>query len=97
MNRSDRAGDLARDKSFAAYRTFMIEQNPVRSVDAIGLTIVHGYPVSVEFRCGVRTARLEWRRLVLRGGSVSIELGRGCLIEARFPRQPQKANGFEQA
>jgi hypothetical protein len=43
----NRPGDLARDEGFATSGPFMIEQDTVGSVHPIGLTMVHGNPISV--------------------------------------------------
>jgi hypothetical protein len=40
-------GDLAGNKSFAANRRFMVEENPVAGINAIGFTIVDRNPVGI--------------------------------------------------
>jgi len=47
LDSGDSAGDLAGDKSLAADRALMVEQDSVRGVDAIGLAVVHRDPVAV--------------------------------------------------
>src|SRR5580700_8606709 len=46
-----RAGDLARHEGLAADRAFVIEQDAVRGMHAVGFAIIHGDPVRVEFCC----------------------------------------------
>ena len=57
------ARDLARHEGLAADRAFVIEENAVRGMDAIGLAIIHGDPIGIELRRRIGRARLEWRRL----------------------------------
>ena len=50
------AGDLARDKGFAADRALVIEEDAVAGIDAIGFAVIDGDPVGVEFGDGVGAA-----------------------------------------
>ena len=44
----------------------MVEQDAVTGKETIALTIVHGNPVSVDFRHAIGTARIEWGGFSLR-------------------------------
>ncbi len=57
----NRAGDLASDKSLAAARRFMVEENPARRMDSIALAIVHGNVVPKDLGAGIRAARMKGR------------------------------------
>src|SRR5271154_5040373 len=84
-NGGDRTGYLARYKGFSPTRTFVVEENPIRGVKAVGLTIVDGDPVGVELRYGVRTARVEGRGLVLGDRPhLAIQFARRGLVESGF-------------
>jgi hypothetical protein len=37
----------------------VIEQDAVAGIDTVGLAIVHGNPVGVDFRAGIGAARVE--------------------------------------
>jgi len=50
------AGDLAGDEGFAADRAFVIEQDAVACIDAIGFAVIGGDPAGVEFGDGVGAA-----------------------------------------
>ncbi len=76
------ARDLARDEGFAADRAFVIEEDTVAGIDAIGLTIVDGDPVGVEFGDGIRAARVEGGGFLLWSFlNKAVEFGCRCLIE----------------
>ena len=96
LDARQRAGDLAGDKGFAPHRRFMVEQNTVAGIDAIGLAVVDGDPVGVQLGDGVGAARIKrcrfglWRLL-----HQPIQLGTGGLVEARLFLQPKQANRFE--
>ena len=49
----DGAGDLAGDEGFAAQRGFVVEEDAVAGVDAVGLAVVDGDPEGVHFGHGV--------------------------------------------
>src|SRR5437870_361350 len=55
------ARDLARHKSLAADRAFMVEQDAVGGEHAVGLAVVHRDPVAVEFCHRIGRARIERR------------------------------------
>jgi len=92
------ARDLARDEGFATARAFVVEQNAVAGVHAVGLAVVHHDPVRIELGHGVGAARVEGRGFLL-GDFLhqAIQLGGAGLVEAGFFLQPEDANGFEQA
>src|SRR3546814_10102668 len=55
------ACDLAGHERLAADRRFMVEQDAVRGMHAIGFAIVDDDPVGIEFRRGIGRARVERR------------------------------------
>jgi hypothetical protein len=97
-NARHRAGDLAGDKGFAAQRAFMVEQDAVAGIHAVGLAVVHRDPVGVHLGHCIRAARVEGRGFLLRGFlHQAVQLAGAGLVEAGFLLQPQDADGFEQA
>ncbi len=97
LDSGDSAGDLAGDKSLAADRALMVEQDSVRGVDAIGLTVIHRDPVAVEFGDTVRRARIERRGLLLRDLlHKAVELrGRG-LVKTRLLLHTEDADRLQE-
>ena len=94
----DGARDLAGHEGFAADRRFVIEQDPVRRVHAIGLAVVHRDPVGVELCHGIGTARIERRQLALRRLThLAEQFGRRGLVEAHPILHLQNANRLEHA
>ena len=92
-----RAGDLARDEGLAADRAFVVEQDAVGGVHAVGLAVVHRDPVGVELGDAVRRARIERRRLPLRRLlHLAVELGGRGLVEARLLLHAEDADRLEQ-
>ena len=63
LDRRHRAGDLARDEGLAARRPFVVEEDAVAGVEAVGLAVVDRDPVGVELRRRVRRAGVERRGL----------------------------------
>lgn len=94
----DSAGDLAGDEGFTAQRGFVVKEDTVAGVDAVGFAIVDGDPVAVEFGDGIGGAGIEGSRLLL-GGLLhqTVKLARGCLIEASLFFKSQDADGFKDA
>ena len=92
------AGDLAGDEGFAAARAFVIEEDTVAGVEAIGFAVVDGDPVGVELGGGVGAARVEGGGFLL-GDFLdeAVEFGGAGLVEAGFLFQTENADGFEQA
>ena len=77
---------------------FMVEQNAVRRVKAIGFAVVDHDPVRIEFGRRVGRTWIERRRLVLRNGLyLAVEFRRRCLIEARLLFQSKQSDCLEQA
>src|SRR5882724_10546445 len=60
------ARDLARHKSLAADRAFVVEQDAVGGEHAVGLAVIHRDPVAIEFCDRIGRARIEWRGFLLR-------------------------------
>ena len=83
LDRGDRAGDLAGDEGLAADRPFVVEQDAVGGVHAVGLAVVHRDPVGIELGGGIGAARIERRRLALRRLlHLAVQLGGRGLVEA---------------
>ena len=93
-----RAGDLAGDEGFAAYRRFVVEQDAVAGIDAIGLAVIDGDPVGIELGHRIGAARIERRGFLLRSFLHQTEqFGGGSLVEAGFLSQAENADGFQNA
>src|SRR3546814_12494809 len=76
--------DLTGHEGFAADRTFVVEQDSIRSMDAVGLPVVHRDPVGIELGGSVGRPRIEWRILILWYLlCLSIEFRCGSLVEPR--------------
>lgn len=91
-------GDLASDKGFTPARAFVVEQNAVAGIHAVGLAVVHGDPVRVELGHGVGAARVKRRGFLLWGFlHQAIQFTGTGLVKAGFLLQTQDANGFEDA
>src|SRR5256885_825677 len=60
------ARDLARDEDLAADRRFVVEEDAVAGIEAVGLAVVDRDPVRVELRHAVGRARIEGSRFALR-------------------------------
>ena len=92
------AGDLAGDEGFATARAFVIEEDTVAGIEAVGFAVVDGDPVGVELGGGVGAARVEGGGFLLRNFlDETVELGGAGLVEAGFLFQTENADGFEQA
>ena len=93
----DSAGDFAGHEGFAATWRFVVEQNAVTGVHAVGFTVVHGDPVGVQFCYRIRRARVERRGLFLWDFlHQTVQLGGGCLVEASFLLKAEEADCFQQ-
>ncbi len=93
-----RARDLARDEGLAAQRRLVVEQDAVAGVHAVRLAVVDGDPVGVELGHRVRAARVERRRLALRGLlHEAVELAGAGLVEAAVALQAEQADRLEQS
>src|SRR3546814_16757111 len=53
--------DLTGHEGFDADRTFVVEQDSIRRMDAVGLPVVHSDPVGIVLGGRVGRPRLEWR------------------------------------
>src|ERR1051325_4650461 len=92
----DRTGDFAGDEGLAAPRRLVIEEDAVGGVQAIGLAVVDGDPVSKDFGHGVRAARIKRGVFGLRHfADFAVHFAGGGLVVARL--DAGLANGFQQA
>ena len=83
MNPCHRPSDLPGHKGLAATRTLVIEQNPVRRMQAIALPVVHRDPVGVDLRRRVGASRIKRGGLFLRNLlHQSVHLGTRSLIKS---------------
>ena len=89
-------GDLAGDECFAAHGAFMVEENSIAGVNAIGFAVVDGDPVGVELGDSVRASGVEGGGFLL-GDFLhkAIEFAGTGLVEAGFLFQAEDADGFE--
>jgi hypothetical protein len=93
-----RPGDFAGDKGFPADRGFMVEQNAVARIDAIGFPVVDADPEGIELGCGIGTAGVERGGFSLRGLlNLAVKLRGGGLVKPGFVFQFQKPDAFQQA
>src|SRR6201991_3311459 len=82
IDRGDGARDLAGNKGLAPNGALVIEQNPVRGMHPIGLTVVDRDPMGIKLCGRIGRARIEWSRLLLRDLlGLAEQFGRGRLIE----------------
>ena len=92
----DSPGDLSGHEGFAARRTFVIEQNAVRRVHAIGFAVIDGDPIGIKLRRGVRRERIKRRRLPLRHFlDKAVKLRRRGLIKPHFLLQVEDTDGLK--
>ena len=97
-NAGNGAGDLAGYKGFAAHRAFVVEQDAVASVNAIGLAVVHRDPVSIQLGHRIGAAGVEGGAFLLRNLlHQAIQLAGAGLVKAGFLLQLQDPNRFENA
>src|ERR1043166_7651097 len=76
--------DFARHKRFAAAGTFMVEQNPVATIDLVAFTINSRAPVSMQLGRGIRAAGNKGRVLILRAWRTPKHLRTGGLVKPCF-------------
>src|SRR5262249_3486167 len=77
--------DLARYKSLAAPRRFMVEKNAIAREQIVRLAIIDSNVEAISFRTSVGRARVKWRLLRLRHlDDLAEYLGRRCLVEFWF-------------
>ena len=92
------ARNLAGNERFAAARAFVVEQNAVAGVNAVGFAVIDGNPVGIEFGHGIGRTRIKRRGFFLRDFlHQTVQFGRGGLVKTGFVFQAQKADGFQQA
>ena len=85
MNAGHGARDFPRHKRFAAYRTLVVEQDPVRGMHSVGFAIVYGDPVGIQLGHAVWAPRIKRRGFLLRCLlRLSVQLRRRSLVEARL-------------
>ena len=95
---SEGAGDLAGNEGLAAHRAFVVEQDAVAGVHAVGLPVVHRDPVRIQLGHGVGATGVERCRFALRCFlDQSVKLTGAGLIEARLFLQPEDADRLQQA
>ena len=94
----DCAGDFSGNEGFAAARGFMVEENTVTGVHAVGFAVVNGDPVGVQFGDRIRRAWVERRGFFLRNFlHQTIQFRGGSLIETGFLFQTEEADRLQQA
>src|SRR5262249_42419098 len=59
LNSSDRTADFSSDKSLATDRAFMIEQDSIRSMKAVGLAVIYRDPIGIQFRGCIWRSRVK--------------------------------------
>ena len=98
LDSSHSSRDLAGDEGLATHRSFVIEQDPIRSVDTVGFAIIDGDPIGIEFGRSIRRAGIERGRLSLRFflcASVKLR-GRG-LVESYPLLHAEDSNRLKQS
>ena len=98
IDAGEAAGDLAGDEGFAAPGAFVIEEDAVAGIHAVGLAVVDGDPVGVELGDAVGAAGIEGGGFLL--GDLldeAVELGGGGLVDAGFGGEAEDANSLEDA
>ena len=94
---AERQGNFSGDKGFAALRRFVIKQDAVAGIQAVGLAVVHGDPVGIKFGHAIGRTRIKRRGFPLRGlAHQAIQFrGRG-LIKAGLVAQIQDPDRLQQ-
>lgn len=93
-----RTRNFARDKRPAPTWALVVEENTVARVHTVRLPVVHCDPVRVQLRAAIRRARVERRRLGLRGlDDLAVQLGSGGLVEAHMLLKSASPNRVQQA
>jgi hypothetical protein len=91
-------GDLAGHKGLAPARAFMVEQDAVASIHAIGFAVVDRDPVGIELGHRIGAAGVKGGGFLLRCFlHQAIQFAGTGLVKAGFLLQPQDANGFQNA
>jgi len=91
-------GDLAGHERFPPPGRFVVEQNAVAGIHAVGLAVVHRDPVGVELGHPVGAAGVE-RGALLLGDLLhqAVELAGAGLVDPRFLAEPQHAHRLQDA
>ena len=83
LDAGDAARDLAGHEGFAADRTFVIEQDAVGGLHAVGLAVVHRDPVAVQLGDAIGRAPIKRRGFLLRDRlDQTVQFRGGGLIES---------------
>ena len=92
------SGDLSGYKGLATAWAFVVEQDAVAGIHAIGFAVVDRDPVGIELGHRIGAARVKGGGFFL-GGFLhqAIQLAGTGLVKAGFLFQPQDANGFQNA
>src|SRR5256885_6095036 len=95
-NPRQRTGDLARNEGLTPLRRFVVEEDAVARIQAVGLAIVHADPMRVELGDAVGRARIKRGGFALWGLlSFAEHFRRRGLVEARAPFKAQYPDGLE--
>jgi hypothetical protein len=98
VDAGDGGGDLTGDEGLAATRTLVVEENTIRQVHAVGLTVVDEDPEGVLFGDGIGRTGVERSGLGLGNlTDLSVELGGRGLVEADLLLHTTGADGIEHA
>ena len=98
MDTGDRSGNLACDECSSTARGLVVEEDTVRQMHAISLTVVDQDPESVLLGDSVRGTRVEWCGLGLRNlAHLAVKLGGGSLVKSDSLLHTGSADGIEHA
>ena len=96
LDAAQSTGDLAGNEGFATHRRFVVEQDAVTGIHAVGLTVIHRDPIRIEFGHPIRRARIKRRRFVLgRALNLAEHLRGRRLIVTDALFQTQNTDRFE--
>src|SRR5262245_55604460 len=98
FNRRHRPRDFPGHEGFAARWSLMVEQDAVRSVNAVCFAVVDSDPICVEFGRSIRRSRIKWRCLAQRPFLyAAIPLRRRGLVKANAFLHTKNADCFQHA
>jgi len=90
-------GDLPCNERAAPAWTLVVEEDPIASIHAIRLAVIHDDPVRVQLCDTIRRTGVKRGALALWGlDDLAVELGRGRLIEPDVLLEPAGADGVEE-
>lgn len=93
-----RTGNFARDKRPSTAWALVVEEDTIARVHTVRLPVVHCDPVRVQLRAAIRRARVERRRLGLRGlDDLAVQLGCRGLVETYMLLKSTSPDRVEQA